>query len=383
MARKTSEELEQIKKDLNIKIIWSWSKLNTYINDSYEYLLKYILKVPEDRNDSIYAVSGGVSHDCVEEFYKGAVDHRGMLEKYEDKLFEFNTIGLMYDRSDKDKNTKIAKKYEECMKHFFLNHKKITDKPIIEQFILIKVGNQYFQGYIDFINIEKRNDKNKIIITDWKTSSIYKGNKLLKESVQLLLYGEGMHQKTGKPYEDIIIRFNFMKYVNVVYSQKKGDKKVRQIERNSIGINLQSNVRTWLKYFKYTDDDIENYLLQMIATNNIKCLPKEVQDTLEINDCYIEVELNEEIINKHKNNIIEIICEIIQKENEFNKTKDKNIFWRDVNKENSYYFANLSGYSASLHKPYKEYLDNLESLQNNNKKEVDKNDLSWMDDLLD
>lgn len=384
MTRKKGEELEKVKKELNCNRLWSWSRINTYMTDPYEYMLKYILNIPEDRNDSIYAISGGISHSIVEKFYHNELDNQGMLDTYEDKLFEFNTMGLMYDRSDEDKNEKIAKKYEDCMRHFFLNYQKITDKPIIEPFILIKVGNQYFQGYIDFLNVEKRNERKKVIITDYKTSSIYKGEKLLKESGQLLLYGEGIHQKTGVPYEDIIIRFNFMKYVNVTYTQKKGDKKVRQIERNAIGEKLQSNTKTWLKEYKYIEDEIDNFLSQMIDMNSIKCLPKEIQDKFEIDDCYVEIELNKEIINEYKDKITKIIVEIIKKEKEFEKTKDKNIFWQDVTKENSYYHANLSGYSAKIHEPYKKYLEELD-IKRNNRIVEDKSiaeDFGWLDEIL-
>ena len=384
MPRKKGEELEQIKKQLNCSVLWSWSKINTYINCPYEYMLKYILKIPEDKKDSIYAVSGNYAHSIVEKLYRNELDNQGMLDEYEEKLFEFNTMGLMYDRTDKDKNEKIAKKYEACMRHFFLNHKKVTDKPIIEPFILIKIGNQYFQGYIDILNVEERDGKKKIFISDWKTSSLYSGKKLIENSGQLLLYAEGIHQKTNMPYEDIIIRFNFMKYVNVTYTQKNGEVKVRQIERNSIGEKLKSNTKTWLKHFKYFEDDIENLLFQMIETNTIECLPKEVQKKFKINDCFVEVELNEEIINNHKQYITNIIVEIIKKEKEFEKTKDKNIFWKEVNRESSYYHAVLSGYSSKIHEPYRRYLEELND-KDSKRVEEDKSiidDLSWLDGIL-
>ncbi|MDD4411890.1 MAG: PD-(D/E)XK nuclease family protein [Bacilli bacterium] len=382
--RKTNEELEKIKKELNCDKLWSWSRINTYMTDPYEYMLKYILHVPEDRNDSIYGISGNYAHNLMEDFYRNELNHESMLDTYEEKLFEFNTMGLMYDRSDNEKNEKIAKKYEECMKHYFLNHKRVTDKPIIEPFILIKIGNQYFQGYIDFLNVEVRNGRKKIIITDWKTSSIYKGQKLVNNSGQLLLYGEGIHQKNNTPYEDIIIRFNFMKYVNVTYTQKKGDIKIRQIERNTIGENLQSNAKMWLKHFEYDENQIDIFLAQMIDINGIECLPDEVKEKFSIDDCYVEIELNEDIINEHKNKIINVITEIVKKETEFAKTKDKNIFWKDVTKENSYYHANLCGYSANIHMPYKKYLEELD-FQNGIKTIEDQeiaDILDFLDDLL-
>ncbi len=384
MSRKTFEELEQIKKELSIQTLWSWSRINTYITDTYTYLLHYILHIPEDRNDSIYSTSGSFAHTMMEKMYLEGLTNEQALAEYEDKLFEFNTMGLLYDRSDPDKNEKIAKKYEDCMRHFFLNYKKVTDKPIIEPFVLIKVGNQYFQGYIDMLHVEERNGKKKIIITDFKTSSLYKGEKLLKESGQLYLYSEGIHQKTGVPYEDIIIRFNFMKYVDVTYMQKKGDKKSRQIERNAIGKNLQSNTKMWLKSFEYSEDEIDMYLAQMVDTNGIECLPIEVQEKFEIDDCYVEVEVSEDIINKHKEYITNIIVDIVKKENEFSKSGDKNVFWSEISKGNSYYFANLSGYSSVIHEPYCKWLQE-QDFNNGIKVVEDKSiieDLSWLDDIL-
>ena len=186
------------------------------------------------------------------------------------------------------------------------------------------------------------------------------------------------------PYEDIIIRFNFMKYVNVTYTQKNGEIKVRQIERNSIGEKLKSNTKTWLKHFKYSEDDIENLLFQMIETNTIECLPKEVQEKFKINDCFVEVELNEEIIDNHKQYITNIIVDIIKKEKEFEKTKDKNIFWKDITRESSYYHAVLSGYSSKIHEPYRKYLEELDD-KDSKRVEKDKSiidDLSWLDGIL-
>lgn len=385
MARKTGKELEEIKKKYNLNRIWSWSRLNTYITDPYTYLLKYILKIPEDRTDSIYGVSGGVAHESVEKFYKGELDHQGMLEEYEDKLFEFNTLGFKYDRTDDDKNEKIAKKYEDCMRHFFLNHNKISNKPIIEPFILINIKGQYFQGYIDFLHTEKRDGKKKVVITDFKTSSIYKGKKLEDEARQLLLYAEGVHQNNNIPYEDIIIRFNFMKYVDVYYTQKKGDKKKRQVERNAIGKNLKTNAKMWLKHYGYSENEIEEYLDKMVEINGIECLPEEVQNTFKIDDCYIEIDFDENDIEKLKDYIINIIKKIVEKENEFEKTRDKNVFWKDVDNKSSYYHANLSGYSSNIHKPYAEYLKQLDlknGIINSKNKNEDEDDLSWLDDIV-
>ena len=107
---------------------------------------------------------------------------------------------------------------------------------LLEMYCTIKVDDGIvFKGYIDKCGVYiDENGKKKIVITDYKTSTIYKGEKLEKESGQLYLYAEGIRQKTGMPLEDISIRYLFLKYVNVRYLQANGEWKERQRERNHI-----------------------------------------------------------------------------------------------------------------------------------------------------
>ena len=109
-------------------------------DDTYTYYLKYIAKIPPDRFDGIYAKSGGDIHECIEAFYNGELDHQGMLDKYEDLLFENTLNGLKYDRSDEEKNKSIGEKYENCIRHFLLNHNKIPYKIKLENFIGVVIG---------------------------------------------------------------------------------------------------------------------------------------------------------------------------------------------------------------------------------------------------
>ena len=73
--RKSFEELEQLKKDFQTDRLWSWSRVNSVHNSLYEYYLKYIKHVPEDRQDSIYTVTGGISHDIIEKFYTNEISY--------------------------------------------------------------------------------------------------------------------------------------------------------------------------------------------------------------------------------------------------------------------------------------------------------------------
>ena len=89
----------------------------------------------------------------------------------------------------------------------------------------------------------------------------------------------------------------------------------------------------------------------MILNNNINCLPKEVREKFVIKDCYVQVPLSETKIEELKADIIDTVGEIEKKAEEYNKTKDENLFWQDVTDADEYRLSCLSGYSRAKHKP--------------------------------
>ena len=380
--RKEYTEIVELAEKNHCNQIFSWSKYKTYLDDTYTYYLRYIAKIPPDRFDGIYAKSGSDIHECIEAFYKGKLDHQGMLDRYEELLFENTLNGLKYDRSDEEKNKSVGDKYENCIRHFLLNHNKIPYKIKLEEFIGSVIGDTYFQGYVDAFHIEERDGKKRLVITDWKSSSIYKGDKYEHEKGQLLIYIEGMHQK-GVPYEDIIARWNFLKYVNVTVTQANGKTKVRQLERNNYVEKLSSTINMWLKKSKYTISGEE--LDKCIETNTLDYLPDDVKDKFVVDDCYVEIDFTENDITELKNNIIETVNEIKEKEKEYNALKDidkdqaERVWWQEVTDSQSFFMANLSDYSAKIHKPYAEYLENREMFLD--KQDNTDDDEEWLKDL--
>lgn len=376
MGRKTSEELEAIKKKLNVNDLYSWSRYNTYKTCKYEYFLKYVKRIKEDRSDGIYGISGNICHNIIEKFYNKEIEYNQMLTEYENELLTMNLAELKYNRADEEKNTAIAEKYEYCIKHFFQHHTPITKKIDLERFITVKVGSFYLQGYVDALY----KDGGKYHIVDWKSSSIYTGKKIFKEQGQLLLYSEALRQ-LGIPLENIVAKWNFLKYVTVESPQANGKMSVRHIERNEIGNKLSSSIKMWMKKGGYSEEDIDAYISTLTLTNSIDCLPEDIKTKYKISDCYVEIELTEYNIENLKKDIIETLIEINKKEMEYQKTQDEKVFWSDVTDENSYYFANLCGYSANIHKPYKEYLEMRDLFKNKENKEEDSDDMSWLLEL--
>ena len=159
----------------------------------------------------------------------------------------------------------------------------------------------------------------------------------------------------------------------------------------------------WLKALGY-DDKADDYLKMLIDTNSIDVLPDDVRAKYVVSDCYVYVPLTDKLIDKWVNTITLTIRDICSREKDYAETHSDKCFWdtEESVKSESYYLSTLCGYSANLHKPYKEYLDKLEAQKNgadmfggligDSKNDVvtsqdicnnntDEVDLSWLDEL--
>lgn len=394
--RLTREELEQVKNDLGVQVLWSWSKVNTFITSPYEYYLKYIIHATEDRQDCSYATLGSICHTVLEDYYSGKIKYKEMLNDFEDGwLTAIDIVDLKFDRNDEARNQSIGTKYKNNLLHFFEHHtiirhnisedetddlcnndndennfnieqlKKILDYENghleLEQFITVNINGNILQGYIDVLYKDYDGVYN---IIDWKTSTQYKGKKAEDEAGQLVIYAIGLHQ-LGIPWNKIRICWNFLKYVTIRYSTAKGEHKYRDVERSKIGESLQANAKMWLKKTGYTDQ-VDKYLKQLLDENDINVLPNEVQSKYLISDCYTYVDLTESLINRWVDTITTNIKDIELRKKDYAESNNDKLFWdtEESVKAESYYFATLCGYSPSLHLPYKEYLEKLEAATN-------------------
>ena len=396
MARKTYEELKKIMEQENVSRIWSWSKFNCFKTSPFEYYLKYIKHTEEDRQDCIYTSTGSLAHDIIEKFYTGKIEYEDMISEFEDGWVTlYNIAQLKFDRNNEEKNNSIGEKYYLDLQHFFKNHTVLKNKPALEQFVKVKIGSHLFHGYIDCC-FKDYDDYYNVI--DWKTSTVYKGDKAKKECGQLVTYALALNQM-GIPMEKIRIAWNFLKYCTVQYEQANGEVKTREIERFELGQKLQANLKVWLKKLGYKDE-MDDYLRMVVDTNSIECLPEDVQAKYKISDCYVYVDLTDELINYWKDDIVITIKDIALREKDYEETNSENVWWDtdESVKAQSYYFSTLCGYSGNLHKPYGEYLKRLEAAQNGGdmfsgvggatttsskviESKNDEVDLSWLDNL--
>lgn len=397
MARLTWDELNELMRKENVSRAWSWSRIHAFHNSMYEYYLKYIKKVKEDRRDCIYAAMGGTAHDIIERFYSGQIKYENMIDEFEDGWLVSRDISqLKFDRNDEEHDTKIADKYYADLRHFFKNHTILKHRPVLEQFVKMKIGVNLLYGYIDCCF---KDDNGCFNIVDWKTSTVYKGKKAEDECGQLVLYSIALNQM-GIPFDKIKICWNFLKYCTIQYEQANGAVKTRDVERYKLGESLQTNVKMWLKKLGY-EDEIDNYLKAMIDANSIEVLPDDVREKYVVSDCYVYVDLTQKLIDKWTDYVVLTIRDILAREKDYKETGNEMLFWdsEDEVKAQSYYYSTLCGYSPSLLKPYKQYLDSLEKSKNGmdlfgnvgesiatkpvtTSTEVNETDLSWLDDIL-
>ena len=354
--RLDKSELEKIKNEYGVDNLWSWSKLNLWYTSKYEWFLNYILQEPTDRNDCIYGQEGTYSHDIIEKFYNKEIDYKDMIFLFEDSYnMSRNILSLKFDRNNIEKDKTISTNYYNNLHEFFKHHQPLKYELHTEDFALIKFNDNLLQGYIDAWYQDENGDYH---IIDWKSSTIYTGDKLKKNSGQLICYAISFMQK-GIPLNKIHAHFNFLKYCTITYEQSNKKIKEMNVERRLLGEKLQSPCKMWLKKFGY---DVDDYLKIVLDTCNIDCLPQEVKDKINITDCYVEVDINEDTIQHWTDFVNDTIEEIESAIINYELFEDEEMFYdsiEDISKE-SFYYATLSEYSANKNPCYKKYLDSLE-----------------------
>lgn len=363
--RLSQEEIAKKVKELKCTTQGSWSKISTYRNDLYGYLLKYILRVPEDKPSNAYSYFGGASHDLLEKFYLGEMTNREMVESFERYIALQTGSDIKFNSKDEEKDESIAKRYTENVKHYLYNC-RVEWCSKLESFGYTKIRDWFMFGYIDKIHMQD----GSVVITDFKTSTRYSNSAIQENKGQLLLYALFYYRTMGVPPSCIKCCWDFLKYCTVEYQQMKGDTKETHVERIELVDKLSTKIKSWMKKLKYTDEQIEFYLDKVRerheAYDDLNCfdeLPEDVRSKFKVKDCVIYIDVNKEELENFEDEVGKLIDEINSKTDAYNFTKDDSLFWTEINASNSFYFNNLCGYSSKLHKPLKEYFDSLETFE--------------------
>lgn len=398
MARLGKKQLEKIKEKYGVNVIYSFSRYNAYKTDKYSYMLRYIKHIPSNVKESIWGRSGTLIHTILQDFMENKIEYEDMINLYEDGLFELDSEGFKYSKNDKDMNDNISNKYENSIRHFFINYQPMDCKWLIEKPILIDVRGKLFQGYIDCIT--KLKDDTYFIL-DIKSSTIYTGEKKLKESAQLLLYALGVSQKFNIPLSQIKCAWLFAKYVTVTsdLKSKNKDGTYKTKSKNCIRCEWvkesKNNIKKWLDVEGYDELEAEDILQTCIEKNSLQDYPN-IAKHFKLNDCYVYIDLTQENLDNLCDEIEETINKIekdtaITKQyleiinNSKNKDEIKRIekmidelWWVDISQKDMYYYYNLCGYDRRLHKPLDEYYKDCEMFMKNSKDDNnDDDEFDW------
>lgn len=352
------KELKALKEDLGVETLWSWSRVDSWNTSKYCWFLSYI-KHEKQTLDSIYGALGSAVHEVLEKYYTNQITQEDMISEFQNLWFSHYEVSqLPFMRNDNERNESIANKYKKDLTDFFIKHHKISDNAKLEKFVLADLGDkQYMQGYIDLLYLDKENGK--LVIGDFKTSSMYTKQKKEHLIGQLVTYAIAIHQETGIPYEKMKIGWLFLKYCNVSFKQANGKIKTRTIERFELGLKLSATLKMLFKRHNYKNqEEIDNYILEFSETNSLKSLPKEIADELTIEDCWDFYDMTEELANEWIFRLKDSIYEIDEKVKEYYETFDDHIFYDsdDELKKEEFYYTNLCGYSIAQNKCLNDYL---------------------------
>lgn len=345
------EQLEFVKKKFNVDRLWSYSRLSTFVERPWDYRMTYLEK-DRIRTDNIYTYFGTICHDIVQDCQDGKFPREKMIERFEDALIQWR----LHDTQYKFMSEKVERNYIDNLSDYFRNSPLIpyqveNEKPVCVNFQKEDKKNLTFIGYIDSIFT----DGEKWYIMDYKTSSKgdYTGAKLKAHSRQLLLYAIGIHQVKGIPYEDIICRFDMMKYYKVAYLQKNGKWKESIQERSTWVSSQEKKIRGLLSENDLSVFEIDALVGESNVANNLDAMPEYVKERFKISNCYIDVPVEEEAVTKLESFIIESVSECERKEaGDWEEEFPEPV----IDEGNKFYYTVLAPQLLKVHKGYQEGL---------------------------
>lgn len=345
------ETLEAIKKKFGVDRVWSYSRLSTFVDHPWDYRWTY-LEEERIRCNSIYTYFGSICHEIVQDMYDGKYPKEEMPQKFEEALLKWR----LKDSDLKFMNEKVERSYIQNLTDYFERTSIIPYQVINEDPVGVRFHdgekNIVFIGYMDSIFTD---DKGIFHIVDYKTSSKgdYTGKRLKAHSKQLQLYAIGIHQSKGIPYDKILPQFDMMKYYKVFYLQQNGKWKDSIQERTSWVKSQEKKIRKLLSDEGMTIMETDILLEQATMGNTLEYMPEYVKERFRFENCYIDVEINEEIEKEIEGFVISNVNECLRKEQ---GDWDVEFPEPELDGSNEFYYTVLAKDLLKVHKGYQESL---------------------------
>lgn len=247
--------------------LYSYSKISGFHNCSWSWYLNYIKKKESKQN--IYGLLGSVIHECYENITKGEMTPNEAIKIFDDAYNKAINEGYTFPTENS------GKKYYKDIIHSFETFEGFKDCELKQELYFEKeVSDLLFRGYIDLVII---NHKDKTIqILDWKSSSKFSKKDLESSKVfQLILYSLVIKDVLSDEYKDY-------KVINPVFYMLK----YCEVKKKSTG---------------------KKTILERVDLNN---------DYEYLSPYIVEIQYNENMINKLKDYINDVYVEILFKDEE-------------------------------------------------------------------
>lgn len=291
---KNQEELKELKVNNKDLKVLSFSMLSTIEQCMRQYKFNYIDRIETD-SDNVYTYLGSLAHLLVEKLYRKEITNKEAVSKWLEKINSMVYFFVDYSKTEqydkqielKNKNRKYKNNYNMNMVRYFRNFKPIQYKDFLQEervyirldkvFNLPFFKNYVFNGIVDFIGL---NNDGSIDIIDYKTSTMYKGEKQVLHSFQLILYAiclENMGFKINR------VDWNFLKYARKVKRFKNGNTRLTNVERRTLKYNdefedcimeIDYNVENKKKALKFIFDNVKlMFNVDRVKDKNTNLIP--------------------------------------------------------------------------------------------------------------
>lgn len=248
----------------------------------------------DDRGDNnVWALCGGKIHECVEGIVNGTATEADLLPALQEELNDLEMFGLDFPKDSRG-GTAIRDGWISNMEHFCKHYKSPRGKSLqaeVEVNYTTPKGNKLI-GYIDLIRTLK---DGSVEIYDYKTSSMFSKDELIKKGRQLVVYSLAEEQLGAMVKSASWI---FLKYVDIIYmgyktvkSKTKTELK-KTVERRKIVKELEASIRKELEEQNCSDIEIDFLMEDALKDNEI---PKQVEHLYKIRPCVVTYEITDEI----------------------------------------------------------------------------------------
>jgi hypothetical protein len=283
------------------------------------------------------------------------------------ELEELDLVGVDFP------NEKIRENWLKDMNHFCENYRRPYGYFTTEELILYKLNEDvYLQGYTDLI---RHNNDDTISIFDYKTSTDFDNESLIKAGRQLCLYAMAKEQEGNKVK---LVAWIMVKYCEVTFmgktkkTSKSETTQSKVINRGKLVSELKPYLEKNLYDLGYDEFDVENMLTESLKNNSLSNLPSSVIDKYTIKPYVRKYELTDEV----RRETIEYITEMIKR---FENKSDKESEWKVKNftkynksgkaVEDTFFCTVLCNHRKSC--PHiKKFLDTKDSQFNNNDEDL-------------